>query len=215
MLPLGLPADRPQRILCLGAHSDDIEIGCGATLLHLAETVPGLEVRWVVFSGDERRTIEAKASAAEFLAGVPRQEVAALGFRESFFPAQWSEIKAAMEAQKPFKPTLILTHTREDHHQDHRIVSELTWNTFRDHLLLEYEIPKYEGDIGNPNLFVPVSRDNATRKAEAIRRHFVSQHGRSWFSEETFMATMRLRGIGCNAPSGLAEAFTCRKVVIQ
>lgn len=211
MLPAVLKG--PLRILCLGAHCDDIEIGCGATMMELARQRPDLSVRWVVFSGNEVRREEARASAADFLQGVADREVALKTFRESYFPSQRQEIKDEFERLSlRFDPTLIFTHFRQDDHQDHRIIADLTWNTFRHHLILEYEIPKYEDDLGHPNLFVPVEQDTARRKTEALQRHFRSQRQRGWFTDETFLALLRLRGVHGASPSGLAEAFHCRKL---
>ncbi|MBI2236028.1 MAG: PIG-L family deacetylase [Magnetospirillum sp.] len=213
MTPLQLPPARPFRLLCLGAHCDDIEIGCGATVLRLLAELGAVQVRWVVFTGSAVRQAEAKASADAFLAGAERAEVHLHGFRESFLPQQWGAVKEEFEHIKAgFAPSLILVHSRDDDHQDHRLLAELAWNTFRDHLIWEYEIPKYEGDFPAPNLFVPVSEDDAGRKVELITRLFASQRGRTWFDAETFRGLMRLRGVGCNAP--WAEAFTCRKAVI-
>jgi LmbE family N-acetylglucosaminyl deacetylase len=210
----GLP--QPLRLLCLGAHADDIEIGCGGSILRLAAEQPQMSVRWVVFSGGERRRAEATGAARHFLAGLADVEIRVLGFRDGYFPTQHAEIKDAFEELKrDWRPTLVLTHYREDLHQDHRLIAELTHNTFRDHLVWEYEVPKYDGDLGNPNLFLPLSREQCRRKVELLLEHFPSQRERApWFTEETFLGLMRLRGIGCNAPSGLAEAFYCRKAVV-
>jgi LmbE family N-acetylglucosaminyl deacetylase len=216
MLRVVLPPERqrPLKLLCLGAHADDIEIGCGGTIMRLATEVLDLIVRWIVFSGVGSRAAEARNSAAAFLEDVAEKQVAVLGFRDGYFPFQGADIKDCFEALKrDFDPALILTHWQGDAHQDHRTVAELTHNTFRDHLVLEYEIPKYDGDLGNPNLFVPLTQAQFDRKVEAIGHHFSSQRGRSWFSDDTFLAMARLRGIGCNAPEGLAEAFYVRKIV--
>ncbi len=207
----------PLRLLCLGAHPDDIEIGCGGLLLRLMGERAGLEVRWIVFSGSDERRPEAETSARRFLAALPggAATVAVHGFRDGFFPSESAGIKESFEALKrAYSPSLILTHCRDDLHQDHRTVAELTYNTFRDHLVWEYEIPKYDGDFGNPNLFVPLALSLCRAKTAAILENFPSQRPRAWFSAETFMALMRLRGIGCNSPSGYAEAFYCRKAVI-
>ncbi len=213
---LALTFDGPLDILCLGAHCDDIEIGCGGTILQLGRRAAEISVCWVVFSGNTGRQDEARASAADFLSEVPRREIELLGFRESFFPTQWSAIKDEFERLKAkLRPSLIFTHYRGDDHQDHRVIADLTWNTFRDHLILEYEVPKFEDDLGRPNLFVPVERQTARRKVDALCQHFRSQRQRGWFSEDTFMALMRLRGTHANAPSGLAEAFHCRKLVVE
>lgn len=202
------------RLLCLGAHADDIEIGCGGTVLRLAAEVPDLIVHWIVFSGIGARGAEARNSAAAFLENVPEKRVEVLEFRDGYFPYQGAEIKDRFEAIKhDFNPSLVLTHCRGDAHQDHRLIAELTHNTFRDHLVLEYEIPKYDGDLGNPAVFITLTRAQIDRKLDAIDRYFPSQRGRGWFSNETFLAMSRLRGIGCNAPEGLAEAFYARKIV--
>lgn len=206
---------KPLRLLCLGAHSDDLEIGCGGTVLRLITEVPDLEARWIVFSGSGHRGVEASNSAAALLEKVHQKEIDVKGFRDGYFPFQGAEIKDFFERVKgEFDPSLILTHYRHDAHQDHRLLAELTYNTFRDHLVLEYEIPKYDGDIGNPCVFVPLTTAQVSRKICVIREHFPSQRSRSWFTDETFLALARLRGIGCNAAEGLAEAFYARKIVL-
>jgi LmbE family N-acetylglucosaminyl deacetylase len=217
LLRLVLPSEgrRPLKLLCLGAHSDDIEIGCGGTILRLAAEVPDLIVRWIVFSGDGLRRAEAHNSAADLLENISDKQIEVLTFRDGYFPFQGAEIKDRFEAVKrDFDPSLVLTHRRQDDaHQDHRVIGELTHNTFRDHLVLEYEIPKYDGDLGNPAFFVPLTQAQLRRKIDVIGQQFSSQRGRGWFSEETFLAMARLRGIGCNAPEGVAEAFFARKIV--
>jgi LmbE family N-acetylglucosaminyl deacetylase len=215
MLRLSLgPAGTPLRLLCLGAHSDDIEIGCGGALLRLLAERPGSHVDWVVFSATPEREREARASAAEFLAGAASSRVVVESFPESFFPREWAGVKQALERVKrdSAPPDVVFTHHRRDEHQDHRTLAELTWNTFRDHLIAEYEVAKYEGDLGHPNLFVPLAAETAARKIELILRHFPSQSGRSWFRAETFQAVMNLRGVECNAFQ--AEAFHCRKATL-
>jgi LmbE family N-acetylglucosaminyl deacetylase len=216
LLSLAIPPDAREsfNLLCLGAHSDDIEIGCGGTIQRFAAEVPDLVVRWIVFSGDERRGAEARNSATAFLEHVSKKRIEVLGFRDGYFPSQSADIKDYFESVKrDFDPSLILTHWQDDAHQDHRLIAELTFNTFRNHFVLEYEIPKYDGDIGNPNFFVPLTRAQLQQKIDMISHHFVSQRGRSWFEDETFSAMARLRGIGCNASEGVAEAFYVRKIV--
>lgn len=157
-LTLGANSAAPLQILAIGAHSDDIEIGCGGSLLRLIEEHPGCAVRWVVLSGGEERAREARASATDLLAGVANPEIISSVFKDGFFPYQGAEVKAFFEGLKTgFNPDIIFTHRRDDAHQDHRVVAELTWNTFRDHLILEYEIPKYEGDLGAPNIFITLT----------------------------------------------------------
>ena len=201
------------RILCLGAHADDIEIGCGGTMLRLLEEHPRSEVLWVVFSGDKVRRREAKGSACEFLKEAGRSRARFLEFEESFFPDQWAAIKRGFErARREIEPDIVFTHTRDDRHQDHRVLWELTWNTFRNHLIIEYEIPKYEGDLGQPNLFVSLTPELAQEKTRLIVKHFKSQRTKHWFDAETFMGLMRLRGVESGAR--YAEGFYCRKSVL-
>jgi LmbE family N-acetylglucosaminyl deacetylase len=199
-------------VLCLGAHSDDIEIGAGATVLRLVRENPGVRIVWVVLAANGRRGEEARASAARFLEGAGGAEVLLQGFRDGHFPVEWAEIKAFFETLKRFAPDLVLTHYGQDLHQDHRVVSELAWNTFRDQLILEYEIPKWDGGLGSPNLFVPASVADADAKIAALMQCFPSQAGKHWFEDLTFRGLMRLRGLECCAPEGLAEAFYARKL---
>src|SRR5579859_4932756 len=202
-----------KKVLCLGAHSDDIEIGCGATILRLIQEQPDLEIYWLVFCARGTRAREAKASASEFLHGVRARRIRTMTYRESYFPDEWSEIKDTFEqVKRSFQPDLVLTQYRNDRHQDHRVLSDLAWNTFRNHLVLEYEIPKYDGDLGLPNLYVPVPRELCERKIAVLLRHFQSQTNRHWFTEDTFWALLRLRGIECVSSSGFAEAFYGRKL---
>jgi len=209
MIDFDLP--RLKKVLCLGAHSDDIEIGCGGTLLKMARERPDLDVRWIVFSAGGARTIEAKRSASDFLCGLTRQEVVVKRFRTSFFPSQNERIKEYFEhVKQTFHPDLIFTHYRDDRHQDHRVLSDLAWNTFRSHLILEYEIPKYDGDLGIPNFFVALDEIIARKKVENLCRHFQTQSNKHWFSRDTFLGLMRLRGIECGAR--YAEAFHARKL---
>jgi len=215
MLPVTLYKEGPLRILCLGAHSDDIEIGCGGTVLRLLAERPGCEVTWVVFSATGGREREARASAEEFLAGASSRTILTKAFRESYFPAVWADVKDFFEeVRKALEPDLVLTHSPDDMHQDHRVIGELTWNTFRNHLVLEYEIPKYEGDLGRPNFFVPLSRAHADRKVELLMRHFASQASRTWFRPDTFHGMMSIRAVECHAPEGRAEAFHAKKTVL-
>jgi LmbE family N-acetylglucosaminyl deacetylase len=201
----------PLTILCLGAHADDIEIGAGGTILSALEARPGSRVVWVVLSATQPRAEEARKSANAFLTSAKSAEIVIHGFRDGFFPAEFQQIKETFESIKGYAPDLVFTHRRLDHHQDHRIVAELTWNTFRDHLILEYEVPKYDPDLGNPNLFVPLCPEHAKAKVMAIMTHFASQLERRWFAPETFFAMMRLRGVQAAAPSGLAEGFYASK----
>ena len=206
---------QPLKLLCLGAHADDIEIGCGGTLLRLLRERPGSAVYWVVFAANPVREQEARASAASFLASAGTSEVIVHHFRESYFPSVVSEIKDAFEELKrAFKPDLVLCHRKLDAHQDHRVIAELAWNTYRDHAIWEYEIPKYDGDLGLPNVYVPLSRADAELKVELILKHFASQASRAWFRSDTFHSVMGLRAVECNAPEARAEGFYARKLVV-
>ena len=214
-LGLGRPAGSAYRVFCLGAHSDDIEIGCGGTLLALLERYNNVVVRWIVFSSNEERAGEARASANAFLDRALEKEVVVKEFRDGFFPFLGGQIKDEFEALKRvFDPDLVFTHYRDDRHQDHRLISDLTWNTFRNHLILEYEIPKYDGDLGAPNFFVPLEKSACSRKIQIIIDSFKSQSQKQWFDEETFLAILRLRGMEANSPTRYAEAFYCRKAVL-
>jgi LmbE family N-acetylglucosaminyl deacetylase len=205
----------PLNVLCLGAHSDDIEIGCGGTILHLSEKYPNAVFHWVVFSAVGVREAEAKAAVAHFVPADQLKGPQLKTFRDAFMPFLGAEVKGVFEQLKAaVSPDLIFTHNGKDAHQDHRLVAELTWNTFRDHLILEYEIPKYDGDLGQPNLFVPLASDVCDKKVRYIMDSFESQRSKPWFREDTFLSLMRLRGMECNAPSGHAEAFYCRKMVL-
>ena len=208
--------DMPLRhVLAIGCHADDLEIGCGGMLLALLRERPDIEVTWVVLGGAGARGDEARASAEEFLSGAASAEVLVHGFRDAFMPYHAEAVKEAFEGLKRVEPDLVLTHTRDDRHQDHRIACELTWNTFRDHLILEYEIPKWDGDLGRPNLYVPLDEDIVARKLEHVLRHFPSQATKHWYDEETFRGIMRLRGLECAAPSRYAEAFYAAKVAVS
>jgi LmbE family N-acetylglucosaminyl deacetylase len=202
-----------RRILCLGAHSDDIEIGCGGTLLKLAAR-RNIEVMWVVLSAEGVRSKEAQRSAKVFLRGLKEPTIVTKEFRTSFFPFQGEQIKEYFETLKSFQPDLIFTHYGKDQHQDHRVVSELTWNTFRSHLVLEYEIPKYDADLRSPNFFVALSESICRKKVRALMRFFESQRDKQWFSEDLFLGLMRLRGIEVASPTRYAEGFHCRKVLL-
>jgi LmbE family N-acetylglucosaminyl deacetylase len=207
--------DSAYRVLCLGSHSDDIEIGCGGTILTLLQKNKEAIFHWIVFSSDQQRAREARESANTFLRDAKSKEIIIKNFRGGFLPYIGAEVKEYFEQLKEeFSPDLILTHYRNDLHQDHRLISELTWNTFRDHLILEYEIPKYDGDLGCPNLFVHLDESVCRRKIQYILDNFDSQRQKHWFGEETFLALLRLRGIESNAPSKYAEAFYCRKMVL-
>jgi LmbE family N-acetylglucosaminyl deacetylase len=213
-LQLASPGDRLS-VLCLGAHSDDIEIGAGATLLTLQERGICLDVHWCVLSGGAAREREARASAADFLSAARSSQVDVMSFKDSFFPEQGEAIKAWFAKLKDqVNPDLILTHWREDAHQDHRRVSRLTWNTFRDHCILEYEIPKWDGDMGKPNVYMPISASVLKQKIDLLLRHFGSQRSKQWFDEETFRGLARLRGMECRAPERYAESFFGRKLVL-
>jgi LmbE family N-acetylglucosaminyl deacetylase len=207
------PTRRP-KILCLGAHPDDIEIGCAATILKLASKARKAEFYWVIFSGNEQRKKEATQSAETLLANVETKTIVINNFRESYFPFVGDKIKDCFEELKDaFCPDIVFTHYRNDSHQDHRLISNLTWNTFRDNLILEYEVPKYDGDLSTPNLYVHITDSAVRRKTRMIVNNFHSQTGKEWFSEETFQAIMRIRGIESNSPSQYAEAFYCRKII--
>lgn len=214
MLSLTLPPGKPLRVLCLGAHCDDIEIGCAGTLMTLQHRHPGTSFEWVVFTREEGRDRETR-DAAERLLGAGGAQVEVLDLRMSYLPYEGARVKDSFEAVKArVQPDLIFTHRLEDRHQDHRAIAELTWNTWRNHLVFEYEIPKYEGDLGHPNLFVPLDAGVAERKVEVLMSAFPSQASRNWFRRDVFQAHMRMRGIECNAPSGCAEAFHARKVTL-
>jgi LmbE family N-acetylglucosaminyl deacetylase len=201
-------------VLAIGAHADDIEIGCGGTLLRLASAYPDLEVVWVVLSGSPQRAEEARSSAESFLDGVANRRIVTEAFRDGFFPYDGGAVKERFEGLKAeVSPDLILTHRRGDLHQDHRVVAELTWNTFRDHLILEYEVPKFDGDMGAPNFFVPLDDATCDRKVSTLMTHFESQLGHRWFTEDLFRSLLRLRGMESSSPSGKAEAFYSRKAV--
>jgi len=214
-LPFATAPDTPLTVLCLGAHSDDIEIGCGGTMLGLLARHVRVSVHWHVFSGSPLRAKEAQASARLFLRKAHARDVQLHGFSDGFFPHEGAEIKTVFEQLKDsVQPDLIFTHCRHDLHQDHRVLCELAWNTWRNHLVLEYEIPKYDADLGAPNCFVPLTQAHARQKINHLLKAFPSQAGKQWFDEETFRALLRLRGLECNAPTRYAEAFYARKLVL-
>jgi LmbE family N-acetylglucosaminyl deacetylase len=215
-LPLARPVESGFKILCLGSHCDDIEIGCGGTILNLLACHSRSRVHWVVFSSDPRRAVEARESAERFLEHAHSKRIIIQEHRDGFFPYTGIPIKEYFETLKhEFSPDVIFTHYRQDLHQDHRLVSELTWNTFRNHLILEYEIPKYDGDMGAPNVFVPLGESVCHRKIKHLREAFASQQHRPWFDGDLFLSLLRLRGMECNAPEKYAEAFYCRKMVFD
>lgn len=213
---LDIEKGRAPCFLFIGAHSDDIEIGCGGTVIELLRTYPNAKVYWVVLSSGAMRTREAKMSSQAMLRGVRNAHVIIKDFRECIFPSLVIEIKQFFEEMKRLmSPDVVFAHFRDDLHQDHRVVGELVWNTFRDHIILEYEIPKFDGGLGSPSMFMPISRAAMKRKIAILMKAFPSQHGKPWFTPDTFQGLMRLRGIECNAPSGFAEAFYSRKLLLS
>lgn len=203
-------------LLCLGAHSDDIEIGAGGAILQWVKAVPDLHVHWCVLSAKGPRAEEAKNSANAFLKDCKNKTIDLATFRDGFFPYQGDEIKPWFEELKGrVNPDMILTHARDDAHQDHRQVRQLTWNSFRDHLILEYEIPKWDGDLSQPNLYIPLSADAMAKKNTLLKEHFGTQRGKDWFDDETFRGLARLRGMECRAPERYAEAFHARKLTLS
>ena len=217
MLPLliGLPETGPVRVLAIGAHPDDIEIGCTGTILKLVQQNAVSEICWVVLSGDGQRETEARRSAEAIIGDVPQRKVVLADFADGFFPHDGRQVKSFFERLKDvFSPDVIFTHQRGDLHQDHRLSCELTWNTFRDHLILEYEVPKYDGDMSAPNVFVPLDESLLRRKIDHLMSNFGSQLSKPWFREDLFSGLLRLRGMECNSPTSYAEAFYCRKAVL-
>ncbi|NJM90511.1 MAG: PIG-L family deacetylase [Hydrococcus sp. RU_2_2] len=215
MLKLNLDrnSNSEYKILCLGAHCDDIEIGCGGTILKLIESHPNTVFYWVVFSSNEQRAKEAIKSANIFLQGAKVENIVIKEFRNSYFPFVGTEIKEYFEQLKQdFDPDIVFTHYRQDLHQDHRLISDLTWNSFRNHLILEYEIFKYDGDLGNPNFFVHLDEQKCHQKVKYLLDAFESESNKHWFTEDTFRSLMRLRGVESNSPGKYAEAFYCRKL---
>lgn len=203
-------------ILLLGAHCDDIELGCGGTLIQLCEAIPSINVTWVVFSSNKLRAAEARSSAEECLAEIDSKSIRILNFKNGFFPSESQKIKKYFEELKRhINPAIIFTHYRQDLHQDHRTINELTWNTFRNHFILEYEIAKYDGDLGIPNTFVQLEKATIENKISGLLKHYQSQLNRQWFTQSTFEALMRIRGVECNSKSGYAEAFYSRKLCLS
>ncbi len=209
-----VPRGRALRLLLIGAHCDDIEIGCGGTVCELIERYPDAQIDWVVLSSDAKRGAEARRAAGLLMGKGKSRRVLVQRFRNSFFPSHAEKIKEWFESLKKIEPDVVFAHHRDDLHQDHRVVGELVWNTFRDHLILEYEIPKYDGGLGSPNVFMPLARKTVSRKIETLMQVFGTQRSKRWFTEDTFSALMRLRGVECNAPEGFAEAFYARKICL-
>jgi LmbE family N-acetylglucosaminyl deacetylase len=206
----------PLTILCLGAHSDDIEIGCGGTVMTLLTRYDKVQVHWVVLSGEGERAKEAKRSAQRYLRRVEDKQIIQGVFQDGYFPSQYRAIKDTFEKlKKEINPDLVFTHCSHDKHQDHRVVQSLTWNTWRDHRIFEYEIPKYDGDLGTPNAYFPLTAAVAKRKASNLLKDFATQRGKNWFDEETFMGLMRIRGLECQTDARYAEAFYAPKMVIE
>jgi LmbE family N-acetylglucosaminyl deacetylase len=216
MLPLTLGSDRKRlRVLCLGAHSDDIEIGCAATLLRWIQEYERVEVTWVVLSAATERGEEARRSAEALMCDASRLEIVIGDFEDSHLPADYRRVKGFLsDLRHRIESDIVLTHSLDDRHQDHRLIADMTWQNWRDHLIFEYEIPKYEGDLGRPNVFVPIATPIAERKVEHLQEHFFSQRSKDWFSADTFLGLMRLRGLECRSKSGFAEGFFARKITI-
>ncbi|MCE9544621.1 MAG: PIG-L family deacetylase [Planctomycetia bacterium] len=213
MMPLSLT--NPRTILCLGCHPDDIEIGCGGTVLKLLEQHPQLTVWWGVLSSEGVRADEARRGAELFLTGAAAKHVVIRDFRDRYFPLQYEQVKDFIHSlAREVQPDVVFTHRLEDVHQDHRLIAELTWNAFRNHLVLEYEIPKYEGDLGKPNVLVPLTAEQCQTKIASLHEAFASQRDKPWFTEDTFWALLRLRGLECNSPTRFAEGLYCRKMVL-
>lgn len=203
-------------VLCIGAHPDDIEIGCGGTLLELMSRNPAARMDWIVFGCNRVREIEAISSFRRWFGNSPSRTIHTHFFSDTLFPSQQSEIKEQFRIlSSSISPDVIFTHRREDMHQDHRLLAELTWQTFRSHLILEYEIPKYEGDLGNPNVFFPLKAETVQSKIQYLLDEFPTQREKPWFDRETFQAMMRIRGLESRAESGFAEAFHARKIVVR
>jgi LmbE family N-acetylglucosaminyl deacetylase len=206
--------DAVKRILCIGAHSDDIEIGCGGTILQLVAGAKHIEIYWLVLCSNAGRAQEARQSANAFLKGANKTTIAVKNFRDGFLPHNGAPVKECFEElKKSYSPDLIFTHFRHDLHQDHRLACELTWNTFRNHVILEYEIPKYDGDLQQPNFFVPLSDAIRHKKVRLLMKYFATQRKKHWFSEDLFNGLMRLRGMEAASPTLHAEGFHCRKML--
>lgn len=201
-----------RRVLCVGAHCDDIEIGLGGTILEMRRVNPNIEIHWAVFSGNETRHAECRESFKAFIPDAQDRRLILHSYRDGYFPSQVEAIKASFEELKSVEPDLVLTHTRFDRHQDHRVLSDLAWNTFRAHLIWEYLIPKWDGESMEPNLYVPVQNEQVARVCELLQRAYVSQRSKHWFDEETFRSVRRLRGVESN--TRYAEAFIARKMVV-
>ncbi len=215
-MALQLSLSQAKAVLCLGAHADDIEIGCGGTLLTLLNARPELSVDWVVFSTTPERRQEALQSFQVWCGSFPNCKLHTFAFEDTLFPVQLREIKGTVaKLAKEVSPDLIFTHRLEDAHQDHRTIAEVTWNAFRDHLILEYEIPKYEGDLGRPNVYMPIDSMLAERKLSLLMGEFESQREKVWYEAATFRSLMQLRSIECRSPSGYAEAFHARKICLS
>jgi LmbE family N-acetylglucosaminyl deacetylase len=215
MKTLELAGSGPLQLLCLGAHPDDIEIGCGGSLLRLLDERPGSELRWVVFTAKGARAAEARRGAERFTAEAAGVEIILHEFEDAFLSGAHAEVKRCFEELKGGpEPDLVFTHWEGDAHQDHRLLSELAGNTFRDHLVLEYEIPKYDGDLGRPNLYLPLSAAQLERKIEGLMEVYSTQRSKDWFDPEVFRGLARLRGMECRAPERYAEAFHLRKAVL-
>src|SRR5436305_7763901 len=213
MQPFTLAGREALSVLVIGCHSDDIEIGCGATVLQIVRRNSNVEVVWAVLSAEGERRTEAEASARAFTEGAARLDLRLESFRDGYFPYHGAQVKDWFEELKStVEPGVVFTHHGHDLHQDHRLVAELTWNTFRRHLILEYEVPKYDGDLGSPNVFVPLDEEVVAKKMELLRRQFASQSSRHWFDEEVFRALLRLRGMEAAPPTRYAEAFYGRKL---
>jgi len=215
MIKLKFDSSKPLDILCLGAHCDDIEIGCGGTLLQLLNSYDNVTCNWVIFCSNEERAAEARAAGGLFQEKAINKKIVIHRFRDGFLPWLGYEVKDVFENLKnEFTPNIIFTHYRDDFHQDHRLISELTWNTFRNHLILEYEIPKYDGDLGKPNVFMPINEIICQKKVDIVTSCYSSQGNKNWFTKDLFFALLRIRGMESNAPSRYAEAFYCRKLIL-